>query len=252
MEERNQELVDSLVDFTDTLVSDFDLSDLFYRLVDSCITLTDADEAGLLLMNREGELGIAAATSQSTRIVELLQLQTEEGPCLDAFRTGQPVQSGPLDGEEAKERWPTFAPQAVAAGFDSVHAIPIRLRDAVLGSLNLFKIGPGKVTDRDIAAARALADLATIAILQDRAMSEAREVIDQLQTALDTRVVIEQAKGMLAERTRLDVGAAFERMRSYARSNNLRLSEVSSRITSGELSADVFITTEQPDSTDST
>lgn len=243
-QKRDRELVDTLVGFADAVVSDFDISDLFYRLVESCINLADADEAGLLLMDKDGVLGIAAATSQATQLVELLQLQVSEGPCLDAFRTGEVVKTGPLDDEEAEARWPQFAPQAAAAGFDSVFAIPMRLRDTVLGSLNLFRIGPGEASDADIAAARALADLATIAILQERAATQAREVIDQLQQALDTRVVIEQAKGMVAERSRLDIETAFERIRSYARSNNLRLADVSSRITSGEISPDAFTTTD--------
>lgn len=239
MESRERLLVDTLVEFADTLVSDFDVSDLFYRLVDACIRLADADEAGLLLMGREGELGLAAATHQSAQLVELLQLQAQEGPCLDAFKTGEAVRTGPLDGGEAERRWPDFAPRASAAGFDSVLAVPMRLRDNVIGSLNLFRIGPGEATDEDAKAAQALADLATIAILQDRAAADAREVIDQLQSALDTRVEIEQAKGMIAERTQVDLATAFGRMRDYARSNNRRLSDIAARIIAGELSADL-------------
>ena len=230
-----QPLVKALASFADTLVSDFDISELFYRLVDSCTQLAEADDAGLLLMDKEGDLGIAAATSQSAHLVELLQLQSSEGPCLDAFRSGEPVRTGPLAGEEAKQRWPEFAPMASAAGFDAVVAVPMRLRDTVLGSLNLFRIGPGEASDRDVTSAQVLADLATIAIIQDRVATEARTVIDQLQSALDTRVSIEQAKGIIAARSDLDVVTAFERIRSYARARNARLSEVSARIISGEL-----------------
>lgn len=240
MRSSDQPFVDTLAAFADTLVSDFDISELFYRLVGACVDLAGADEAGLLLMDREGKLGIAATTSESTHLIELLQLQTQEGPCLDAFRSGEPVQSGPLASTEAAERWPEFARHATAAGFDSVMAVPMRLRETVIGSLNLFRVNSGATSEQEVTAAQALADLASIAIIQDKVVDSAREVIDQLQTALDSRVSIEQAKGILAERAKLDLNDAFERIRAYARSNNLRLSEISAQITSGELDTDVL------------
>ncbi len=241
MAEPERPLVKALASFADTLVSDFDISELFYRLVDSCTQLAEADEAGLLLVDKEGRLGIAAATSESTHLVELLQLQSSEGPCLDAFRSGEPVRTGPLTSAQAKEKWPKFAPMASSAGIDSVVAVPMRLRDVVLGTLNLFRVGPGDATDRDVTSAQILADLTTIAIIQDRAVEDARTVIGQLQTALDTRVSIEQAKGIVAARNDLDMTTAFERIRSYARSSNSRLSEVSARIISGELDHELLI-----------
>lgn len=241
MTRADKPLVDALAAFADTLVSDFDITELFLRLVETCVELADADQAGLLLMNRDGDLGIAAATSESTRLVELLQLQSREGPCLDAFRSGEAVPSGPLDGEEARRRWPEFSGQAASAGFDSVVAVPMRLREIVLGTLNLFRVGPGEASEREITITRALADLATIAIVQDRVVDNARELIDQLQTALDTRVSIEQAKGILAERAKVDLSTAFDRIRTYARSNNLRLSDLSSQIISGELDTDLLL-----------
>lgn len=248
MSDAENPLVETLASFADTLVSDFDITELFYRLVDSCVTLADADEAALLLMDIDGELGIAAATSRLTHVVELLQLQSREGPCLDAFRSGEPVRTGPLHAEEAMLEWPEFSLVATSAGFHSVVAVPMRMRDTVLGSLNLFRQNPGTATELDVTTAQALADLTTIAILQDRVVDGAREVIDQLQTALDTRVSIEQAKGIVAERTKLDLDAAFERIRSYSRSSNLRLREVSAQIVSGELSPDLLSGDGEPDS----
>lgn len=241
MSDPEKPIVDALASFSDTLVSDFDVSELFYRLVDACIELADADEAGLLLVDRDGELGIAAATSQSAHLVELLQLQAREGPCLDAFRTGEPVRTGPLDEAAAEERWPEFARLATSAGFDSVLAVPMRLREKTLGSLNLFRSGPGEAAERDMIAAQILADLAAVAISQNRVALDAREMVDQLQTALDSRVVIEQAKGIVAAQTKLDVATAFERIRSYARSGNQRLHEVAEEIASGRFDVDVFV-----------
>jgi transcriptional regulator with GAF, ATPase, and Fis domain len=234
----DQRLIDTLIDFADTLVSDFDVSDLFYRLVDAAVELADADEAGLLLKNQHGNLQIAASTGGSAHLVELLQLQAEEGPCLDAFRSGERVSTGPLDAEEARDRWPRFAPMASDAGFSQVLAMPMRLRDDVIGSLNLFR--SDEVGESDPATAKALADLTTIAILQDRAASDSKQVIGQLQTALDSRVVIEQAKGMVSERTGIDLGASFDRMRSYSRSHNLRLRDLSDRIVAGEIIQDLL------------
>jgi GAF domain-containing protein len=235
MEARERLLVETLVSFAETLVSDYDVAELFYRLVESCVKLAEADDAGLLLKSRAGDLDVAAATSESTHIMELLQLQAQEGPCLDAFRSGAVVETGPLSAEAARSRWPVFAALAEEAGFDSVLAMPLHVRDTVIGSLNLFRIGPGDAGEQDVAAAKALADLATIAIIQDRAAVDAQEVVDQLQTALDTRVSIEQAKGILAERAQISVGTAFSRMRDYARANNVRLRDVADRIVSGDL-----------------
>ncbi|MFZ0625485.1 MAG: GAF and ANTAR domain-containing protein [Acidimicrobiia bacterium] len=236
----DQPLFEKLASLAETFVSGFDVTDLFQRLVDSCLELADADEAGLLLVDIEGRLGIAATTGSSVLLVELLQLQAKEGPCLDAFRTGKPVRTGPLDGEPAQGAWPVFAKQATAAGFDSVVAVPMRLRSEVIGTLNLFRSSPGDATDRDVMAAQTLADLATIAILQDRVVDDAREIIDQLQSALDTRVLIEQAKGIISERTKLDVTAAFDRIRAHARSTNRRISDVAAEIVSGDLAPGLF------------
>lgn len=246
MASTREPFLDTLVAFADTLVSDFDISDLFYRLVDACLDLAGADDAGILLVDREGALGIAAATSQSARLVELLQLQTDEGPCLDAFRSGEPVRTGPLGSPDAERRWPEFAPLARGAGFDTVVAVPLRIKETVLGSLNLFRKGPGEATEREVTVAQTLADLASIAIIQERVVDNAREVIDQLQTALDSRVSIEQAKGILAERAKVDLTTAFEKIRTYARANNLRLSDVSSQISTGALDIDLVSGDGQP------
>lgn len=224
-----------LVSMADTLVSDFDVADLFHELVVSCTGLLDVEQAGLLLTEENGTLGVAAASSEAAHIMELLNLENEGGPGLQAFRTGRPVMSGPLDGAEAEERWPTFAKAAHAAGFNEVVAVPMRLRDQVLGALCLFRTEAGDLSEQDLTVAKALADLATIAILQDRSTMDDRTVIRQLQTALDTRVVIEQAKGIVAQETGLEMDEAFDRIRTYARENNERLQVVASMIASGEL-----------------
>lgn len=234
---REDRLVAVLVRMADTLVSDFDAADLFYELVVSCTDLLDVAQAGLLLTDRNGELRVVAASSEAAHVVELLELENEGGPGLEAFRTGQPLSSGPLTAAEAQRRWPAFVKAAQGAGFDSVTAVPMRLRDQVLGALNLYFVGTCDPSDQDLTVAKALADLATIAILQDRTTIDDRTLISQLQTALNTRVVLEQAKGMLAQDAGVTVNEAFDRIRGYARDKNQRLRAVATMVVSGDLTA---------------
>lgn len=226
-----------LVSMADTLVSDFDVVDLFYELTASCVDLLEVAQAGLLLTDEDGELRVAAVTNEATHVVELLELQSEGGPGTEAFRTGRPVRSGPLAEAEAQDRWPAFGKAAHAAGFHEVTAVPMRLRGQVLGALNLFLTDPVALSEQDMTVAKALADLATIAIIQDRATADDRMLISQLQMALDSRVVIEQAKGIVAQNQDLGMEEAFGRIRGYARDNNQRLQAVAAKIVSGDVTA---------------
>ena len=165
-----------------------------------------------------------AASDENTELLELFQVQHHEGPCLDCFRTGKPVVNADL--AEAADRWPRFAPRAVVAGFRSVHAIPLRLRDTTVGALNLFDGHVGRLQSADVHLVQALADVATIGLLQERSIRRAEILTEQLQSALNSRIVIEQAKGAVAQTHGISVDHAFELMRGYARRNRQRLSEV--------------------------
>lgn len=232
---REGRLVRVLVSMADTLVSDFDAVDLFYELVVSCTDLLDVAQAGLLLTDGNGELRVVAASSEATSVVELLELENQGGPGKEAFRTGRPVRSGELAGSQAHHRWPAFGEAALSAGFRSVTAVPMRLRGQVVGALNLFLTEAVDLTDEDLTVAQSLADLATIAILHDRLIIDDRTLISQLRTALETRVVIEQAKGIVAHGADLTMDEAFGRIRNHARSNNKRLRDISAAIVSGDL-----------------
>lgn len=234
---REGRLVAVLISMADTLVSDFDVVDLFHELVVSCTDLLNVTQAGLLLTDGNGALGVAAASHEAAHVLEVLELENEGGPGKEAFRTGRPVRSGPLDGTEAQETWPTFAKAAHTAGFNGVVAVPMRLRDEVLGALNLFMTQEDALSEDDLTVAKALADLATIAIIQDRSTTDDRTLILQLETALDSRVVIEQAKGIVAQDLGLEMDAAFSRIRRYARDSNQRLRSVAAQIVSGEMAA---------------
>jgi GAF domain-containing protein len=232
---RETTLAKTLVELADTLVADFDVVELLTVLTDGCIDVLDVGAAGLMLVAPQGDLRVMASSSETMRVLELFELQSREGPCLDCYRTGQPVLNHDL--ATASQRWPRFAAEALVAGFHTVHALPMRLRGTVLGALNLFHIHPGDMRQADIDAAQAMADVATIAILQHRATHEAQILNDQLNQALNSRVVIEQARGMLAERLGIDMEQAFATLRHHARSHNLRLVNVARNIIEGTLAA---------------
>ncbi len=230
---RESVLTNTFVELADTLVDDFDIVDLLTTLSARCVEILDVDAAGIMLVGSDGTLRAAASSSEVMRIVELFEIQAQEGPCWDCYRTGQPVVNQDL--ADVDGRWPTFAPVATAAGFRAADAVPLRLRDKVIGALNLFSAEPGSLDDDDLVVARALADVATIAILQQRRIFDTDTVNDQLNHALTSRITIEQAKGIVAERERLDMPEAFDRLRAYARSNNQRLHDVATALINGKL-----------------
>jgi hypothetical protein len=235
---REVPLVQAFVALADTLVDDYDVVEFAQQLVEDCVALLAVDSAGLLLDDLRGGLQVLASTSEETRLLELLQLQSDAGPCLQAYRTGQQVHVDDLRSESS--RWPEFATRASAEGFGAVYAIPLRLRSERIGALNLFRTKPVAMTESDLLVAQALADVATIGILHRRVLTRGALVNSQLQTALNSRIVIEQAKGVLAERQGLDMDAAFVRLRSIARDSNRLLSEVARQVidSSSEASTD--------------
>ncbi|AHH98761.1 GAF and ANTAR domain-containing protein [Kutzneria viridogrisea] len=229
--QRESQLLHAFVQMADTLVDDYDVADVLHQLVDHCVRLLDAAAAGLMLSDQRGNLQVLASSSERTRLLELFQIQNNEGPCLDCVRSGEPVLVADLTA--ATRRWPMFAPLAVADGFVSVAAVPLRLRRETIGALNLFGREPGPLNDQDAQVARALADTATIGILQERAIRRGEVLTEQLQTALNSRIIIEQAKGVLAYAGDLEMEQAFETLRRYARHQGIRLSEVAHRLVTG-------------------
>ena len=245
---REQRISDAFVALADTLVDDYDIIDLLDQLVAHCVTLLAADAAGILLADPRGELRPVAASSEDAQTMELLQIQAQEGPCMECYRTAAQVRIPDL--YQMADRWPRFAAAVTAAGaFVSVHAIPLRLRGQAIGAMNLFHRTPGPLPDADLALGQALADVATIGILQERAIRRREVVSEQLQTALNSRVIIEQAKGVLAQHFGVPMDTAFDRLRRYARGNNLRLAEVARRCVAGELNLDRVFPANSPTAT---
>ena len=231
---REQRLATTFVDLADSLVEDFDVVDLMVLLTERCVELLDAAAAGLLLADGTGSLCLMAATSEALEMVELLQIQSDEGPCRDCFHSGAPVSARDLSEESG--RWPRFAPVAAAEGFRAAHALPLRLRGQVLGALNLFRTEPVALSRTDLATAQAFADIATIAILQSRAVQDFQVLSDQLQSALHSRIAIEQAKGVIAQALGLDMGQAFTLLRRHTRAGGRLLAEVAQEVVEGTLS----------------
>jgi transcriptional regulator with GAF, ATPase, and Fis domain len=225
-----QLLSDTFVELTDTMVADFDVIDFLQMLTDRSAQLLDVSAAGLLLADHRGELRVVAASSEAARLLEQLQVQLDQGPCLDCFRSGRAVTATDVG---ADQRWPQFADAAAQAGFGAVQALPMRLRDQVIGALNLFRAAPGDFDPVNMRVGQALADVATIGLLHERTMRRRDTLNEQLQSALNSRVVIEQAKGKLAERLGLDMDQAFNVLRDYARARNLRLSDLARAFVDG-------------------
>ena len=237
--EREQRVSEAFVALADTLVDDYDIIDLLDQLVAHCVALLAADAAGIMLADPREQLRPVAASSEDAETMELLQLQSDEGQCLEAYRTATQVRIPDLS--QVAGRWPQFVAAVVrSGGFASVHAIPLRLRGQAIGALNLFHRDPGPLPDADLALGQALADVATIGILQERAIRRSEVLNEQLQTALNSRVVIEQAKGVVAQHFGVGMDAAFDRLRRYCRGNNLRLAEVARLFVDRELDLDVL------------
>jgi GAF domain-containing protein len=217
-------LAEVFVEVADTLVDDFDLIEFLRTVTTRAAELVDVAAAGLLLADAHGQLQFMAASDERTRLLELFQLQHSEGPCLDAYLAGTAVVNADL--REAADRWPVFAPHAAELGFRSVHAIPLRLRNQVIGALNLFGTDTGNLDPDDVRVVQALADVATIGLLQEQTIHRAEVLTEQLQGALNSRVVIEQAKGALARTHDVDVDQAFDLLRRYARNHNRKLVDI--------------------------
>jgi GAF domain-containing protein len=232
---REKRLAQVFVELADTLVEEFDVVDLLQTLTERCVELVDTDAAGLMLDDQRGNLRVVAHTHESARLLELLELQKRSGPCLDCFATGRVIAN--IDLATAAERWPEFAQAARSVGFGTSHAVPLRLRRQVIGALNLFSTGQRKLSDDDLAVAQGLADIATIGLLHERAARDQLILSEQLQAALHSRILIEQAKGILSAQAGTNVESAFALMRTHARRTGQQLSTVAGAVVAGQVEA---------------
>ncbi|MDN3354515.1 GAF and ANTAR domain-containing protein [Actinomadura sp. DC4] len=226
---REPALTAAFIDIADTMVVGYDLIDMAHRLAGHSVRLLDVAAAGLLLTDGQGNLGVLASSNEQAEMLELFQLQADqEGPCLECFHTGEPVTAADLP--RWRDRWPGFVSVAEEQGFRTVHALPMRLRESTIGTLNLFRTGVAPLSADDLTLGQALADITTISILQERALTRSETVVEQLQGALNSRVIIEQAKGVLSTYGRISTDEAFTVLRAYARTGNRRLAEVAGAV----------------------
>ncbi len=235
MDTRDEWLARTFVELADTLVADFDLIDFLSLLAERCVELLEVAEVGLALADSRGRLQVLASSTERMRTAELIEVQNGDGPCLECYRTGLPILNKRLD--EAGDRWPRFSPVARQSGFVMVHALPLRLRSDVIGALNVFDVAPHEIPRSKVHLTQALADVATIGILQERTVKQRTDLSVQLESALNSRIVIEQAKGVVAERLKVDMEEAFGLLRKHARRQRLQLSVVASNIVGGSLTA---------------
>jgi transcriptional regulator with GAF, ATPase, and Fis domain len=232
---REQRLGRVFVELADTLVDDFDVIDLLHLLCDRSVELLQADAAGLILADHRGRLHVMASTTEQARLLELFVLQNDEGPCLDCYNTGRQVAN--IDLHEVDQRWPRFHAATTAAGYQSTHALPLRLRRQTIGVLNLFCAHRSTLSHDDIDLGQALCDIATVALLQERAIRSGELLAEQLQSALNTRILIEQAKGVLAAKAQISLDTAFTLMRNHARRNQQHLREIATAVINGTTTA---------------
>ncbi len=230
---REQRLAQVFVELADTLVEEFDVVDFLQTLTERCVELLDTDAAGLMLDDQRGTLQVVAYTDESARLLELLELQRKEGPCLDCFATGQVIAN--IDLATASDRWPVFTKAARDLGYTTHHALPLRLRRQVIGAMNLFTIGTERLTDDQLAVAQGLADIATIGLLHQRTVHDQSLLSEQLQTALHSRILIEQAKGVLSARAGTSVEEAFRLMRIHARRTGNSLTSIADGVVAGSI-----------------
>lgn len=234
-----QRLTQVFVELADTLVDEFDALDFLHTLTDRSVELLRVDAAGVILSDQHGHLQVVASTNNRAQDLELFELQSDEGPCLDCFNTGRVVAN--VEASVAMERWPQFSAAFMQAGYQSAHAVPLRLRNQVIGAMNLFCVDETALDDDDLALAQALADVATIGLLQERAVHESDLIAEQLQTALNSRILIEQSKGVLLALTNNSVDEAFRLMREYSRRNRIPLREVAAQVIARTITPDQLL-----------
>jgi transcriptional regulator with GAF, ATPase, and Fis domain len=235
-----QRLTQIFVELADTLVDEFDALDFLQTLTERSVELLHIDAAGVILSDQHGHLQVVASTSSRAEDLELFELQGDEGPCLDCFTTGRAIAN--VEASAARERWPRFSAAFTEAGYRSAHAVPLRLRHQVIGAMNLFCTDQQTLDDDNLALAQALADVATIGLLQERAIHESDLIAEQLQTALNSRILIEQAKGVLHGQTGVSVDEAFRVLREHSRRQQVPLRDVAARVIDGSLTPpDLFI-----------
>jgi GAF domain-containing protein len=237
VQDRDRLLARVFVRLADTLVDDFDIVEFLHALCADVVQLIGAETAGVMLADARGGLRLLASSEERMRVLELFELQSQQGPCLDAYRVHETVTATVADGEKL---WPDFAAYAAELGFRHMGAVPLQLRDITIGALNIFRVTDHPFADTDLEIAQAMAKVAATGLLQRRTIDDGNLVSEQLRTALQSRIAIEQAKGVLAEHLKISVDDAFERLRKHARNTNQKLTELARDVANKRVEARTF------------
>ncbi|MET8468852.1 GAF and ANTAR domain-containing protein [Streptomyces sp. NPDC006422] len=238
--ERDERLARAFLELADTLTDGFYLVDFLHVLTDHMLALLDVTAIGVVMVDAQGRMVDVTASTHTAHQLEEAQIEFDEGPCKDSCRTHEQVGPVDLTGPGASERWPRFTETARAAGFTAVAALPLRLREEVIGAVNVFHARRDALHPAGLRLGQALADAATIGILHQRLSQDQAERVGQLQTALNSRIIIEQAKGCLGARLDIAPDAAFARLRSYARARRTPLTRLSQQVVDGRVQAQEF------------
>jgi GAF domain-containing protein len=236
---REAQLSSLLVRLADTLSEDIDLVELMTVLAEGTVSILAVDEAGVVLADPRGSLRVVASSSERMRDLELYEMQNQDGPCLECFSRGEAVLNVHLDAN-GDDRWPHFGPRARQVGYRVVHAFPIRHRATTIGMVNAFATGGADLTPDEIQVGEAMAQMAAIGLLHQRAVLDRQTVIEQLEHALDARVTVEQAKGVLSERLGTSLLDAYGLLRNYARRNATPVTSVAAAVLTRELNDDAL------------
>jgi transcriptional regulator with GAF, ATPase, and Fis domain len=196
-------------------------------LAADCISLLRAHTAGILIRTADDDLELLAATSHQATELELHQANNGSGPCFDAIKTGYAVAAAD---DEIQTRWPRFAVAMQKTGLCAVHAVPLRWHTRVLGGLNLFWTEPVWLNDEQAATAQAFGDICSLALMQAPAVPEAGQLDERLRAALESRVVIERAKGVLSQDEGLDMASAFQRLVQLSEAAQVPLTDTATMI----------------------
>ena len=236
---REERINDAFVRVAGTLVDNYDVVDLLSTLVHTCTQLLDVQSGGILLADGTGMLELVASTSEEAETVEVMIVAAGAGPCIDSFKTGSVVSVPDIAADS--DLWPRFRRTALDQGFRAAHATPLRLHGEVIGAMNLLSTMSGPLSDRDARLAQALADVATVGILHERSFRQPETVTAQLHLALDTRVLVEQAKGVLAHVRSCTMSEAFEALRDYARDHDITLRSAAEGVVNRTIPAEALV-----------
>ncbi|MGW7412317.1 GAF and ANTAR domain-containing protein [Streptomyces sp. NPDC054863] len=226
---REQHIAKAFVSLADSFAEDVDPTVLLDRLAAHCVALTSTDAAGIMMIDARGSLRTMAVSDSRAALLELFQMQSGQGPCIDAWHEQHRLDVPDLATQES--RWPDFVPLARELGFRGAYALPMKVNGQGVGALNLLREDPGTLTDTELALAQALADVACVAVVRWQAdPARPHDVLTQVQAAVSVKATIETAKGLLAAAGGIGVQEADAALHRYSRLHGMSPSDAAQQL----------------------